>query len=684
MAFQMPESLPATVAELDALQEAAKADIRVIQARHTAGEDLSREDVDRLKGLLENSKTIKTARDEAATAEAEHAKELTGLLAEAEGAIAAGTEVTDEGEAEASDDADADAQEGGEAPDETAEADAEPAMAASGVKSTTGAKRTVNVTGLHKDDGTPAGLIADNEPGWKMHPGCPGYTADMGKVGFAQIAQSLESMRPGSRASFRPNRPNKLMDGEEYARQVISTLDRGVDVVGDSHALVAAITKATEYVNGKRVTAESLTAAGGWCAPSEQLYDFCDVPNATDLFSLPEITINRGGIRWPIEPDLSGIFEDFEWFFTEPELEAVDGGGNPTAIKQCVEIPCANEFNEIRLNAVGWCVESGILQEQGWPELVTWFMQQLTQEHLRALSRRTILNVVSGSGGALVIPPTSVMGSVASVLNSLALMATNIRLKRGLARTATIEGIAPSWFFEVLRADLAFREGTDVFAVGDGQILGWLTARNIALQFVGDWQTRSAGLPGNLATLTWPGTVDIVLYPAGTWFRSMSNVIELGVMYPKEQLQVNRFTRMFTEDALAVGKRCYESVLTRIPLDTNGAIGARETITISPGNLTKTVTITGVPTGGNVDLNFSAGGFGGAPVSALAVPFNDTAAQVKTALAAMDDSYPAAAFTVTGGPGPATPWVITYPTELGTLTAVSHLTGGTGPAVAVS
>ena len=333
------------------------------------------------------------------------------------------------------------------------------------------------------------------------------------------------------------------------------------------------------YVNGQRVTAESLTAAGGWCAPSEQLYDFCDVPDATDLLSLPEVTINRGGVRWPREPDLSQIFEDFEWFFTEPELEAVDPvTGLPTAVKHCVEIPCPDEFDEIRLNAMGWCVEAGILQEQGWPELIEWFMRSLTQEHLRALSRRSILNIVAGSGAAKIIPPASVMGSVASVLNSLALVATNIRLKRGLSRTATIEGIAPSWFFEVLRADLAFRQGTDTFAVTDGQILAWLTARNIALQFVGDWQTRSAGLPGHMDTLKWPTTVDIVMYPAGTWFRSMSNVIELGVMYPKEQLQVNRFTRMFTEDAMAIGKRCGESALIRVPLDVNGAVGQREAI----------------------------------------------------------------------------------------------------------
>jgi hypothetical protein len=73
-----------------------------------------------------------------------------------------------------------------------------------------------------------------------------------------------------------------------------------------------------------------------------------------------------------------------------------------------------------------------------------------------------------------------------------------------------------------------------------------------------------------------------VLYPAGTWFRAMSNVIELGVMYPKEQLQVNRYTRFFTEDALATGKRCNKSIVVTIPLCVSGGIGARKEITCQP------------------------------------------------------------------------------------------------------
>lgn len=581
--FERPDTLPETVAELDALLDAARADIHDIQARHDAGETLTDDDVAALRGLLTAVDDITVARDEAAIAEQDHNNEVADLLARAAAATATApaadtAQEGEDGDQDGDGDRDGDGDQDGDSGVTAEQADTgqhrEPVAASA---STTGANRRVSFAGAQSNTTLPPDLPTP-APGWNMHPGAPGYREGMGRVGFREIALALDRIRPGSRAAIRPNRENRTMDGIEYARQVVSTLDRDVEVVDDPHALVAAITAATRSRNLTAPTFNehgSLTAAGGWCAPSEQLYDFCDVPDATDLISLPEITINRGGVRWPREPDLSGIFEDFEWFFTEPELEAVDEDGRPTAVKTCVEIPCPDEFDEIRLNAVGWCVESGILQEQGWPELTEWFMRSLTQEHLRALSRRTVLDMVNGSGTAIAIPPTSVLGSVPSVLNSLALMATNIRLKRGLSRTAIIEGVAPSWFHEVLRADIAMREGTDVFNVTDVQINGWLTARNIALQFVGDWQTRAEGLPGHLDTVVWPETVQVILYPAGTWFRSMSNVIELGVMYPKEQLQVNRFTRMFTEDAIAVGKRCGESILVEIPLNVSGAVGDR-------------------------------------------------------------------------------------------------------------
>ena len=560
--FSLPEELPVTSAELDELRTAAQRSINVIQARAEAGEDLSKDDVESLRVLLDSVDQINAAAATAAAEEEAHRTDVADLLTRA----TAATETVDGPET------DDDAEEEVEVEDKELE------TVAAAVE--TEPVSFANI-GNVEAPATPEG------PGWEMVPGAPGYLP--GRIGFRELALAVDSVGKNSRRA----RSADAVSRGSYFAQSLARLKRDVPLIQESHALVAAIDAATDE---RKLPGGSLTAAGGWCAPSEQLYDFCDVPNATDLLSLPEITINRGGVRWPVEPDLSGIFDSFQFFFTEPELEAVGPDGLPTAVKECVDIPCPDEFEELRLNVVGYCVEAGILQTQGWPELIQWFMQSLAQEHLRAISRRTILDVVNGSGTPLVIDPASQIGATSSVLNSLALAATNLRLDKGLARTATIEGIAPSWLHEVLRADLAAQGNDGGRNVSDAEISSWLSARNIALQFVGDWQTRGVGQPGNLATLAWPGAVDIVLYPAGTWFRAMSNVIELGVMYPKEQLQVNRYTRFFTEDAIAVGKRCNKSVLVRIPLCVNGGVGARIDITCPPATVGPYLT-PGVPSG---------------------------------------------------------------------------------------
>ena len=63
----------------------------------------------------------------------------------------------------------------------------------------------------------------------------------------------------------------------------------------------------------------------------------------------------------------------------------------------------------------------------------------------------------------------------------------------------------------------------------------------------------------------------------------MSPIIELGVMYPKEQLQVNRYTRYFVEDAIAVGKRCNQSLKVTVPICPSGAVGDRQSVLCGMG-----------------------------------------------------------------------------------------------------
>lgn len=109
-----------------------------------------------------------------------------------------------------------------------------------------------------------------------------------------------------------------------------------------------------------------------------------------------------------------------------------------------------------------------------------------------------------------------------------------------------------------------------------------------------------------------------------------------------------------------------------------------------------TVSITGTPTGGTFTLTLAAEGsppdgiFSQAGVTTAAIAFNATATAVKNALEALDGVTVGQDFTVTGGPGPGTPYVITAKAggafdEIPlTWTHTDSLTGGASPAVAIA
>lgn len=565
--FTKPDVLPTDAAGLAELKAAAFARSEEIRTAYAESNTISPEDLAELKLTASVVKEVDEALGALASADADAAAALAALDE---------SKAADEAKAAADAEAAKAAAEAGEAEKTEAEKAEAENKSEEDESVTAGATRFAGLGKGAEIDKTES----ERKLGWEMDERAPGYVP--GKVGFAEIARGVDSVLSGGFARSASSSATRPQLGG-FGGVTLGRLRRDLEEVQDSQGLVAAIEAQTAAKNLAAPTfdeAGSLVAAGGWCAPSEQLYDFCDVPDAIDLVSVPELTIRRGGVRWPVEPDLTQIFEDFEFFYTEPELEATDPvTGLPTAVKHCVDIPCPDEFKEIRLNAVGYCVEAGILQHQGWPELTEWFMKSITAEHFRALSRRTVNDMVTGS-----IAKTLLLGDLGpsgtgGVLNALALMATNLRIDKGLGRTATIEGVAPTWYFELLRADMANRQGLDVLAVTDAMILSWLTSRNIALQFVGDWQTRETGKPGHLDTVKYPSEVKILLYPAGTWFRSLSNVVEFGVMYPKEQLQLNRYTRYFVEDAIAVGKRCNKSLILTLPTNIHGNVGPRVSAT---------------------------------------------------------------------------------------------------------
>lgn len=578
--FQPLEALPETSAELDEYAAKIRAAINVFQARAENGEEFTAEDVAELESLNEEFTKADTKLTEIITEEQTRAERLDAALAAAKAATAPKPAPEPEAPAKPVEEApvevpaEAAAEVVAEAEQATQEAAAPAAVTAAAPEP------PVSFAGAAPAGDVPVAPPTPGKPrGWKFAASAPNVTsitASLGGeelVGFREIAESLASVENGAGVRQTGTTP----DGK-FAKQSVATLARpqvGKVIENERDFYEALETLGTEIPGHGKVSAKALVAAGGWCAPSEQVYGFCAVPPASDLISLPDWVIKRGGVRFPVNPDISALLDGL-WHFTEAQLEAVDGSGNPTAVKPIIELPCPDQFIEYRLEAIGWAAKAGILMRQAWPEAIENALEQISVAHQHRVSQLTIGKMVAGSGTPIQVPADSVLGATSSVLNGLALQAANLRYNKGLAGDATIEGVAPVWFREVLRADLALRDGKDSLAVTNAEIDSWLAAREIYLQYVVDWQTRGTGQPGNMATVRYPSTVDVLLYPAGTWFRSLDNVITLGVQYPLEQLVLNQYTHIFTEDSLQVGKRCDQSIIVRLPLCVSGAVGARQ------------------------------------------------------------------------------------------------------------
>lgn len=98
----------------------------------------------------------------------------------------------------------------------------------------------------------------------------------------------------------------------------------------------------------------------------------------------------------------------------------------------------------------------------------------------------------------------------------------------------------------------------------------------------------------------------------------------------------------------------------------------------------QTVTVTGTPTGGSFTLTFTRNGV---PATTAPIAYNATAAAVEAALEALPN-LETGDVAVGGGPGPGTPWTVTFAAHLGNVALMtdddSGLTGGITPAVTVT
>lgn len=312
----------------------------------------------------------------------------------------------------------------------------------------------------------------------------------------------------------------------------------------------------------------SLTAAAGWCAPSQNDYDLCTNWSAgVGILDLPTVTAPRGGINYTDEPDFPTIYAN---------AVAAGGGSNllteaqviADTAKTCSEIPCPT-FEDRRLDVAALCIRASFLQAAGYPEVVNAWIDGLMASHEQEINRNIIAQILTRAGAATVFahPDPDPAGGpgdsfTAAIYAAVELAREDLMYRFMLPRNSTIEVAFPYWVLAQMRADLSRRNGVNLLNVSDAELSSGFTLRGARVQFVRGWQdglitggALAAGFPGGDAATPFmtalPQTVDFLAWPAGSIVLARQDVVTLTNVYDAASLAQNEFTALFTEEGYA-------------------------------------------------------------------------------------------------------------------------------------
>lgn len=353
---------------------------------------------------------------------------------------------------------------------------------------------------------------------------------------------------------------NRVIDGRYPVATVHKQIDDVFDLRGKNDNEVMRILDelaTTPY-------SEAVTASGGWCAPSETLYDLYEtICGNPQLFSLPTFRADRGGVRWPIFQPID-FTQTVDWIWTEADDIAATG------TKPCIRIEC-NDFQECRLDAHGVCVELGNFMDRGYPEQVRWALNRVFYLHDRAESLRQLLAVIADADAATI---GATFGAASAIVAALLLQVQAYRDRNGLCQGATVEAVAPAFLKEAIRADIARQDFGGVGnanLVSDATIRAWFMESGVSIRFIDFWQALTDAAPG---PLTWPTTVDIFFYTPGTYVRFDGGTLDLGITRDSVLNSTNDYN-IFTEDFYCLGRRGPRGVNVTIPICPTGEVGGR-------------------------------------------------------------------------------------------------------------
>ncbi|MFT4297500.1 MAG: major capsid protein [Micropruina sp.] len=331
-----------------------------------------------------------------------------------------------------------------------------------------------------------------------------------------------------------------------------------------------------DYAGDQNRIEGGLVASGGWCAPSDTLYDV--VGNLADanagLIDVPDIQVKRGGIRYTEGVQFGDVWAGNAGL-RQTEAQAIANTG------KVLYRPTCPEFAEKRADAVYSGITVGFLQNDAYPEVTKDAIAGVTAVHAHRVNKLTV-DAMEAASTAVNLSATLGPSATGSILNGIGLSVTDARYKERAPESLLFDVVLPIWAKETVRADYALRSGIPIEQVTDAKITSLIAERGGRVQWVYDWQdayaTGSAGFGGATALTAYPTTVKALVYPSGTFVRGRGEVINLDTVYDSTMTVANDYLQLFMEEKLLVAKRAHSSRVVTLALGVNGTVGAPQVL----------------------------------------------------------------------------------------------------------
>ena len=359
---------------------------------------------------------------------------------------------------------------------------------------------------------------------------------------------------------------------------------------GDSSASIN--TGKINAIRDTLTTPDAITAAGGLCAPLENLYDI-EVLGVTQRpirdTALTRFGVDRGGIQWRPAMSAADITEGFGvWTVTDDEGN--DDPDAPSPAKACAVVECPGLQDAI-VYSTYMCLQFPNFTARFDAEWVAAVTRQTNVAWARYSENLLLQRMLAGSK---ILTAPSQVSATRDVLVNLDKAIAYLRNRHRLNDMVPLRWLAPRWVLELFRADLTrgFSGDLDALAVADSLILSWFRARGVNVTWhldgmgatVVDIPPVGAGpedisIPSQVYANAVAGgvippfidTIDSVLYPEGDWLFLDGGQLDLGLVRDSRLNRVNRY-QQFMENWEGTAYNGVESLRLTMTVQPTGAV----------------------------------------------------------------------------------------------------------------